>query len=174
MRPSLTYNEIARHNVAIRLKVGDAKVNLSVFAAEMKKAATGLASNFNTIVGLYRAVRKGDFRRVASLIKPNPRQKGFSSRDVAGRWLELNYAIIPLVNDIQKGYKYIRENFEKLMVYSVSSNLKIPVPLHHIEDSSSVSMQAVGFRGVRTKVYYVIDLPGLREASKVGLINALS
>lgn len=173
MRPLLTYNEMARNNVAIRLKVGDAKVNLSVFAAEMKKAVTGLASNFNTVIGLYRAVRKGDFKRVASLIKPDPRQKGFSSRDVAGRWLELNYAIMPLLNDIQGGYEYITENFEKLMTYSVSSNLKTPVPLHYIEDSSSVSMQASGFRGVRTKVHYVIDLPGLREASRVGLINPL-
>ncbi|UJQ85226.1 MAG: maturation protein [Perrunavirus faecadaptatum] len=174
MRPLLTYNELARHNVSVRLKVGDAKVNLSVFAAEMKKTATGLAKNFSDIVGIYRAVRKGDFRRASSFFKPDPRQKGFSSRDAAGRWLELNYAIIPLLKDIQGGYEYIRENLERLMVYSVSSNLKIPVPLHYVEDSSSVSMQAQGFRGVRTKVYYVIDLPGLREANRLGLINPLT
>ncbi|UHM27707.1 MAG: maturation protein [Fushun levivirus 6] len=173
MRPTFTYNEQAQHNVALRLKVKDAKVNLSVFAAEFKKTVTGLAKNFHDIVGVYRAVRRGNFSKAASFIKPRASHKGFSSRDVAGRWLELQYAIKPLVGDLQTGYDYIRENIETLMTYSVSHNFKTTVPLHSINSDSWHSMSASGTRGVRTKVYYVIDNARLREAAKLGMINPL-
>jgi hypothetical protein len=173
MKPYLSYNEEARNNVAIRLKVKNATVNLSVFAAESKKAITGLSKNFSDIVGVYRAVRKGNFKKAVSYLKPDPRHKGFSSRDVGGRWLELQYAILPLVGDMTKAYEYIRENIEVLQTYSVSSNLKTAVPLHPIINDGSTLMQASGHRGVRTKVHYVIDQSGLREAARLGLINPL-
>lgn len=177
MTPLLTYNELARNNVAIRLKVKDAAVNLSVSAAEFKKTVTGLAQNFNDIVGIYRAVRKGNFGKAMSYLKPDlraraPRQ-GFSTRDAAGRWLELQYAINPLIGDLEAGYKYINENREALMTYSVSANLNATVPEHSIASDSYMSLKASGRRGVRTKVHFLIDNPRLREASRLGLTNPL-
>lgn len=173
MRPTLTYNELARHNVALRLKVKDAKVNLSVFAAEMKKSASGLAKNFSDLVGIYRAVRRGNFAKATSYFKPKHNHKGFSSRDAAGRWLELQYGILPLMGDLKSGYDYIRENIETLMTYSVSHNFKSTVPLHNMWSNLAGYGQAQGSRGVRTKVYYVIDNHALRESAKLGLINPL-
>ena len=173
MRPTLTYNELAQHNVALRLKVKNAKVNLSVFAAEMKKTVSGLAKNFSDLVGIYRAVRHGNFVKAISFLKPKHYHKGFSSRDAAGRWLELQYGILPLMGDLKSGYDYIRENIDTLMTYSVSHNYKTTVPLHDMWSSLSGRCQAQGTRGVRTKVYYVIDNQALRDSARLGLINPL-
>lgn len=177
MLPLLTFNELARNNVAVRLKVKNATVNLSVSAAEFKKTVTGLASNFNDLVGIYRAVRKGNFSKAMSFLKPDVRARaphqGFSTRDAAGRWLELQYAINPLIGDIKSGYDYINEARKNLMTYSVSSNLNATVPEHVIANDSYMLLKASGRRGVRTKVHYLIDSPRLREASRLGLTNPL-
>lgn len=174
MSPLLTYNEMARNNISLRLKVKDASVNLSVFAAEAKKAATGLAKNFTDILGVYQAVRKGNFKKAVSFLKPDTvKAKGWSSRDAAGRWLELQYAILPLASDLKRAYDYLRETQKRVLTYSVSANYNLTVPQHSIEDSSSVSMQASGRRGVRTKCHYLIDDFRMREAARLGLINPL-
>lgn len=174
MAPLLTLNELARNNISLRLKVKDASVNLSVFAAEAKKAATGLAKNFSDIVGVYQAVRKGNFKKAVSFLKPDSvKKKGWSSRDAAGRWLELQYAILPLAADLKRSYDYLRESQNRVLTYSVSANFKTTVPRHSIEDSSSVLMYAQGFRGVRTKCHYLIDDHRMREAARLGLINPL-
>jgi hypothetical protein len=77
------------------------------------------------------------------------------------------------MGDLKTGYEYIRENIETMMTYSVSHNYKTTVPLHDVWSGSAGRCQAQGSRGVRTKVYYVIDNAALRESAKLGLINPL-
>lgn len=178
MSPIVHYNELARNNVAIRMKIKDAKFNLSIFAAEFKKTVGTLAGATQDLIGVYRNVKRGNFKGATKYFRPADRKgnrKGkFSSKDAAGRWLELQYGWQPIINDIAGAYAYIMENHEKLMTYSVSANFKEAVPKHTIFSSRNGDLlEAEGSRGFRTKVHYLIDLPALRESSRLGLLNPL-
>ncbi|UJQ85214.1 MAG: putative maturation protein [Perrunavirus faecivivens] len=178
MSPLVRYNELARNNVAIRMKVKNAKFNLSIFAAEFKKSVGTLAAGTRDFIGIYRNVKRGNFKGAIKYFRPADREgnrKGkFSSKDVAVRWMELQYGWRPIINDIAGAYEYIMENHEKLMTYSVSANFKEAVPKHTIFTGRNGDiLEAEGSRGFRTKVHYLIDLPALRESSRLGLLNPL-
>lgn len=178
MSPLVRYNELARNNTAIRLKIKDAKFNLSIFAAEFKKTVGTLAGATKDLIGIYRNVKRGNFKGAIKHFRPadlkGNRKGKFSSKDPASRWLELQYGWGPIINDIAGSYEYITENIDKLMTYSVSANFKEDVPKHNILTGwNGDVLDAEGSRGFRTKIHYLIDLPALREASRLGLLNPL-
>lgn len=86
------------------LKIKDQKVDLSVAAAELHKSVAMLASTATSVYRMYRAVRKGDFLAFTRELKPGtvrrPPPKGWSTKDPASRWLELQYGWFPLISDV--------------------------------------------------------------------------
>lgn len=177
--PFISYNEQARHDVALLNKIKDSKVNAGLALAEFASSARTLSSLAHSLLGVISNVKRGRFNKALSYFKPadlkGVRRKGFSSKDPAGRWLELQYGIKPILADIEGTMAYLNENIHKPKVCSVASSFFEDVPSYVCYNHATRGrMNASGYRGVRTKVYFTIEDEQLREASRLGLTNGLA
>lgn len=181
--PLVTYNELARHDVALRNKIKDQKVNAGLALAEFASSARTLLSLSNSLLGVISNIKRGRFNKALSYFKPadlkGVRRKGFSSKDPAGRWLELQYGIKPIIADINGTLEYLNENVDTPKVLSVAHSFYEEVPEHLMYHHSwlghtSGKFTGSGYRGCRTKVYFTLEDSALREASRLGLTNGLA
>lgn len=74
--------------------------NLAVNVAEGKKTVAMVTQNLTALGKAFRAARRGDWKQsLASLRAPsNSRKLAFSSKEIASRWLELQYGWLPLLS----------------------------------------------------------------------------
>ncbi|UJQ85239.1 MAG: putative maturation protein [Leviviridae sp.] len=177
--PLISYNELARHDVALLNKIKDQKVNAGLALAEFASSARTLLSLSNTLLGVISNIKRGRFKKAISYFKPadlkGVRRKGFSTKDPAGRWLELQYGIKPIMADINGTLEYLNENIETPKVLSVAHSFYEEVPSHLMYNSPTRGkFTGDGYRGCRTKVYFTLEDSALREASRLGLTNGLA
>lgn len=100
--------------------------NLAVSAAEGKKTVGMVTSAVSSIGGAILDLKKGRFESAARRFGVKPRTSRLSEKDVAGRWLELQYGWIPLLSDVyeaSKAYESITSGHRKSRL-SVSINRK--------------------------------------------------
>jgi len=76
--------------------ISDQKINLAVALAESAKTADLILSTANRIDRAYRALRRGQFQRVAQILNINP-------KNVHKTWLEYKYGWQPLLMDVVGG-----------------------------------------------------------------------
>lgn len=95
----------------LRAKIKGEDWNLSTFLGELPEMLAYFEQTLNTVVKLYRSVKKGDFRDVRKIRKNGrkTRRPGRANRPIgyeesqqmlASRWLEWRYAIQPLMYDL--------------------------------------------------------------------------
>ena len=79
--------------------------NLAVAAAEGKKTVSMVSDALQSIGGAVLDLKRGRFESAARRFGVNPRPSRLSHKDVAGRWLELQYGWLPLLNDVYEASK---------------------------------------------------------------------
>jgi hypothetical protein len=105
--------------------------NLGVFAAEMNKTATLAASTLQKLAKSVMALKRGDFATAARQLGARPKQSKLKSKDISGRWLELQYGWIPLVDDCfeaAKAAEAISNGPRSSTVYASAKDVRILGP----------------------------------------------
>lgn len=79
--------------------------NLAVSAAEGKKTVSMVSDALQSIGGAVLDLKRGRFESAARRFGVSPRSSRLSQKDVAGRWLELQYGWLPLLSDVYEASK---------------------------------------------------------------------
>lgn len=103
--PSLTANDELTLLSRLSEKVKGHSFNLAVAAAEGKKTVSMVSNAIQSIGGAVLDLKRGRFESAARRFGVNPRPSQLSHKDVAGRWLELQYGWLPLLSDVYESSK---------------------------------------------------------------------
>ncbi len=173
-------NDRARAEVECLSKIKDQKVNLAVAMAESHKTIEMIADRLSKIGRAALDVKRGKLQRAVKTLgynrkgpAPKTTGKGFSSD-----WLEIQYGWTPLLSDVYGGYEEMRKKNETFgQVIGATRTIKIDGPMSSTEPVNGTQCIA-HYKGTRTRVtkvslWYDVDSAGLRQASRVGLVNPL-
>lgn len=79
--------------------------NLGVALAEGGQTVALVKSSLYSIGTAIRALKHADFAAAARSLGVKPRTSRLSTKDIAGRWLELQYGWLPLLSDVYESSK---------------------------------------------------------------------
>lgn len=97
--PSIPANTLARLKTELLVKAGRRQVNYGESIAEGKSTLKMLAQSASTLARAVLAARKGNFAKVAKVLK-HPRLRLPSSMSLSKKWLAYQYGWMPLMSDI--------------------------------------------------------------------------
>jgi len=80
-------------------KIKGHEFNLAVNAAQSDQLTKMVLGNLRKIGGAVRSLRRGNVAAAARSLGTNQRPKPLTSKDVAGRWLEMQYGWLPTLSD---------------------------------------------------------------------------
>lgn len=174
--------------IKVRLKAKDSTVNYGQALAERNQTARLLGDTCHSLVGMYRALRKGDAdglvriagktkKRLSKKQKKHLRYTAKNARmDASARWLEIQYGWRPFMDDIWGSIENLgKQPVDNFYYTEKGSCLKV---IDH-----SVNSDAIGgsygrgtcwVKGEMRSRYIVIGLPRMNPggfAAQMGLSN---
>lgn len=90
-------------------KVKGHDFNLAVNVAQLGLTVTMMADTLTKLGKSILALKHGDFSTAARQLGARPRTSSLKSKDVSGRWLELQYGWLPLISDSFEAAKAFHE-----------------------------------------------------------------
>lgn len=117
--PGLTANDELTLLSRLSEAVKGHSFNLAVAAAEGKKTVSMVSDALQSIGGAVLDLKRGRFESAARRFGVSPRPSRLSQKDVAGRWLELQYGWLPLLSDVyeaSKAYEVLTKKPRKNLV----------------------------------------------------------
>lgn len=115
-------------------KLSQTRFNAGVFAGEFRETVDFISGSIRALALSVRSVRAGRFKRAIRelLDRPAPpktlltkgarnRRPGENVGVLANNWLSYYYALVPLLSDIEAGYKYLTTNYETISYLKVSA-----------------------------------------------------
>jgi len=100
---------------ALRERIAGSDFNLGVFLGEGHEALSMITKNATQIYRAYRAIKQGDIigaafhLGVTTIDRHRNLTKAHVRKDVANRWLELQYGWLPLVNDCYGAAEFLSQ-----------------------------------------------------------------
>lgn len=169
--PSL--NEKNRLITECILKIGDRKMSLAESLAESGKAIDHLARTSISLFRALRALRRGNMRGVAKALGVS--FGGLSSgKTQASRWLEYQYAWLPMLSDIYSAAGIAKDGLgKKPPVISAVRNLSDSYPWSPLGNTGYADMEGLMRINHRCKLWYRMDDETLYRLNQLGLINPL-
>lgn len=169
--PSMTQQMRSRIDTDLLIKAGRRKVNFGEMIGEGRKTIKDLSESVSTLVKAYKAARKGQFWRVAKLLK-KPRLRFPKGTSTANKWLAYQYGWKPLMHDIYDSYQYFKEGCDKrLSVLAVSRSISTQVDNDYGPSSDfKIRRERVEAR-FTGKLFFRIADNDLNLLTQVGLIN---
>lgn len=174
--PSITSSEVDRAIIKCKLKIKDQAVNYATTIAESKQTFELLYNSISVIFKAYNLARKGRWLEAAQTLGvPPPKLWKHSSKEIAGRWLELQYGWIPLLNDVRDVYEDCRR---RVLVspprFSATATVVVPLKSDWALNTSQGALVQYTQRGkkvVRVRLDYMLRNDMLQKASQIGLLN---
>jgi len=122
----------AQSNLVSSIKGHD--FNLGVFAAEGKETVSLVKTALSTVVGTLVDLKHGRFESAARRLGTRSHVSRLHPKDVSGRWLELQYGWLPLINDVYESAKALERvsSGPRTMIFSGQSR-------HSVEINTSTS-----------------------------------
>jgi hypothetical protein len=159
--------------VGCLVKLKGAKANYGVWMAEAGKSCSLLASTFLQLSTAYRHAKRRRWAAACRALRvSNPGFKS-SSKDVAGRWLELQYGWLPLLGDAYGIYQDMSKGIDPKI--HAKKNVWRRAPSTEIGSVSSYGIrpkyEVTGTYGVTVRLDYSLDLAALNLATSMGLTN---
>lgn len=155
------------------LKLKDQKVNLGVALAEAQQTANFVGSAAARYAQTYQAFRRGQFKRAWS------QATGISShRSVPKRWLEYQYALNPLLQDVKGSFDALKQHPSYDWVVTAKASMRIPVELDETKTNligsyGNIRRTEVGFKGCFVRLDFQPGNTFLSSLSQVGVTNPL-
>lgn len=166
----------------LREQVAGSDFNAAVFLGEGRQTLNMIAENATRIskaLTYFKHLRFADAVRVLAgsnlrqSAKPNSRERGITSKDVANRWLEFSYGARPLLNDVYGGAQFLAQSLNRGVVQSYRARLKKPLTLDLNFTGGDVGT-ARWFAEASTKGQLVATLSEINVPGLVGLQDPLS
>lgn len=79
--------------------------NLAVNLAQSKQLTNMCVSNIGKVARSIRALKRGDFTTALRQFGAKPRTSKLKSKDISGRWLEMQYGWLPAISDTYEAAK---------------------------------------------------------------------
>lgn len=164
--PTNIYNRLSTE---VMLKVGSKKASIGQAIAESKEAIHLLFHSAITLFTAFKAAKKGNFRKVMKTLGVSFRS--LRSKSIAGKWLELQFGWLPLMQDIHDTAQLIQKGFREKT--HLASNIRV---LKDTQGDSpyidgNYEFHTEGSARYTMKVFYEIDPSVLRQLGEAGLIN---
>lgn len=170
--PWVDSNMLRRAEVEALTQLKQFKASYGVFLTEMRQSVDMLSKNLQQLALAGAAAKRRQWKKAARTLKVRPPNFKAASRDVSGRWLELQYGWAPLVDDIYSIYQDMTQR---------PQNPTLHVKRHIRRDvSSSTTKYVLGVRheyrdqgslGTKVRLDYVLNNAALLLASSLGLTN---
>lgn len=145
--------------------------NLAVAAAEGSKTVSMVTKAVTDIGGALLDLKRGKFESAARRFGVSRRSSHLSEKDVAGRWLELQYGWKPLLSDIYESAKAYEALTSPPRKNRISVSIRKSTPW-----DSSASPSLFSFKGVieeRSRIIYEMT-ETLSAPRSLGLTDPLS
>jgi len=152
-------------------KIKGHEFNLAVSLGQMHETVSMLSSNLSKLGRAFLALKHGDFATAARCLGARPRPSKLKSKDVAGRWLELQYGWIPLVSDsyeAMKAFSEISSGPRKRIFSAVISK-----PISHECSQSPGTFTAICRGKLSRRVQYEM-YEEISVARQLGVLNPAS
>jgi len=102
---SFSSNDQLKLLAKLAAKVKDHDFNLAVNVAQSNQVVSMVSSTLVKLSKSVRALKHGDFATAARQLGARPRTSRLNTKDVSGRWLELQYGWLPLLGDTYEATK---------------------------------------------------------------------
>lgn len=147
------------------LKIKDQKVNLSVSLVEIGKTANMVTDMAKDLKGILRSIGRGSIRGALRTLR-----KGSLSKDMASRWLQYQYGVIPTMMEVNGLLELIHQKLWEGQ-YLISG--KVSTTEMRTWTSSLNSVTKTGRTTVIRKntFSYFVDSSTLRTLSQSGISN---
>ena len=169
--PSLTANDELTLLSRLSEKVKGHSFNLAVATAEGKKTVSMVSNAIQSIGGAVLDLKRGRFESAARRFGINPRPSRLSHKDVAGRWLELQYGWLPLLSDVyesSKAYEALTKQPRKELVTVTFTKRFI-----HNASNSPINYSCEGNAMSGMRIYYEMT-EQMSAPRSLGLTDPLS
>lgn len=170
--PSIPTSKINRALAKILDQVKDHSFNLAVSSSQLHLTADMVVSNLGKLGRAIQGIRHGDFAMAAHQLSAQPRVSQAKPSDIAGRWLELQYGWLPLLQDVHgamEAYHAVTKGPRWFSAYS-SAREEFVVDFGTIA-GSLCGASIPGFRSVR---YLFRQREPLSTLRSLGLLDPLS
>lgn len=145
--------------------------NLAVSAAQGKQTVNMVVNAAHSIGGALRDLRRGRFESAARRLGVNQRPSKLSEKDVAGRWLELQYGWLPLMSDVYEASKA----YEALTKGPRIDRVSVSLTREGVFDSSSSKLNWSCKGTVKEKWRLIYEMTEQLSAGRsLGLTDPLS
>lgn len=173
--PSVDANMVRRAETECLGKLKDLNVNYAVALAESRKTVGLVGKTIWQLYDAYRHAKKLRWKQAARSLGVSPPGFKKSSKDVSGRWLELQYGWLPLMGDLYGLYEDNRKGFLR-SAPRVSVQRTILKPVSDFKksfDSLDINYShSDGSKyGVKVRLDYQLDSSALSSAASAGLLN---
>jgi len=164
----------------IRLALKNQQVNMAQIVAERNKTAASIAKIVKTLAEMIMALRKGDLAGAAASLgqhvgfrKKRKYQRAVRRGDLteamANAWLELQYAIKPLLMDVDGLVKALADyNYPKA---TGTASATVTLPIRSTTWNGNTSITESGTVSMRYVVYFQVDYPSMPNLASWGLTN---
>lgn len=171
--PTMTAKTKARIDTGLLVKAGDRKINIGNNLGESRETLKMLCQSVRTLVRAYKAARKGNFYRVAKLLKQPRTWARKGSKSIAEGWLSYIYGWKPLMSDIYDSYKLLQEGFKtKPQLLHVTRNIGVFEEIRdYWPNAQSSYTRSEGHAS--GKMWFRIADSDINRLSSLGLINPL-
>lgn len=172
------FNAIARAQTETLIKLKDMKVNFGEALAESRSTIQHLAKTSRTLMQAFLYARRGKWTKLLKELKINPKRK-WSTKDPAGRWLEVQFGWTPLINDIKGAFELnqtiLRKNglflsAERNLVSNYQNEELCSLPGERYRGSSCLF---TGTRGTAVKLYARVRDEDIARLTSLGLSDPL-
>lgn len=167
-------NDRNRAEVECLVKLKDMKVNFGEALAESRSTIRHLATTTRTLLKAYSYAKKGKWGKVLNELKINKRRR-WSTKDPAGRWLEVQFGWTPLVSDIKGLYDLSQSQLrERAQLFSAERNLVEeysgePICARTSTMPEETSVLFYGTRGTSVKLYARVRDSDIANLTSLGL-----
>lgn len=171
-------NDRNRAEVEALVKLKDMKVNFGEALAESRSTIQHLAHTTKTLLSAYSYAKRGKWGKVLNQLKIKPGRR-WSTKDPAGRWLELQFGWTPLMSDIKGLYDLSQSQLrEKAQLFSGERNLVTQYEAEELMPYDSTVSEATsvlfyGTRGTAVKLYAKVRDSDIANATSLGLTDPL-
>lgn len=152
-------------------KLTRSNFNLGVAIAEGKQTMSFIAQQVVLVMRIINAIRAKKWKEVLNLLSISKHKFRAPSKDVGSRWLEIQYALLPLLSDIYGAYEFFTKiSFPKDKPLRVSRMITYP-DNYEVKQRDGSVIKLSDTVSVRYIVWYTITDSRLAFATALGLTN---
>lgn len=169
--PVLDTNTRNRLITECMVKIGGRKANYGESLAEGRKTLSHLAKTVTALVRAILALRRGNFRQFARALRVDTR-RFWSTKPLAERWLEYQYAWMPLMADAYATSEVLKKGITR-QYSQIKSTRQLTSSSPYVFNTPWAEMRGSVVVSHRCKLWYQLSNQTIDSLQTLGLINPL-